>query len=443
MKEEISNHLLNDIAFLIEANATKSIELNTVFLVGSNYNIKDVREVYNKNSDIDIIVLSEVDSFQIHTEHKGVKFDICIVNLNDTINLVLAAFNGSPMAGKVFSSISSYRIIIDKKGVGISFVEVIQKIYSIFTQACLPNYNANHIFLHNIAANLTDTRKQNPSESFFAYNRLSNHLFDYISKLIYPFHTSGSYRGKIFKQYIDDLEEQLLLKTKDFMAMQDSLVLYYINKFSPVTRTKYKAIEYSSSLEKEILSGSITTFYFGLDNLISESIVMFLPEEEFFKNKLAYKLLDLNNIVPCFLEDQLKVYYSFLTRISKKYFSSNINERKYLLSLIINRFEEEGFEKTIIASLKAVLIIKSSQEISKENVLIGLEGFKEWLLELDIVLPSIKHDNDLSENIGNELSTLFKYINPSDFTKEKELKIGYIFFGIMKALRINIEDLDL
>ncbi|AXT52162.1 hypothetical protein D1818_15440 [Aquimarina sp. BL5] len=443
--ERVYSELINTTEEIVIEKSKKTVDLDTVILMGSNHNIRNIDEVRNKDSDIDILILSEGDPFQIHTEYKGVKFDISIIDHNDVINFILAAFNGSPTASKIFSSSNQWTVIRDKKGIGISFVDVIEKTYNIFTQACLPNYSANNIFLHNIAANFTDTRKQDASESFFAYNRLSNHLFDYISKLIYPFHTSGSYRGKIFKEYIDDFEAQLLLKTNDFKAVEDSLVLYYINKFTPVTRTKYRAITYSPSLEKEILSGNIITFYFGFDNLISESIVMFIPEEEFFnnKNKGLYKLLDLDGIIPFLSEDQLAVYNLFLGTISKKYLSSDIKERKHVLSLIINRFEEEGFGKTIIESVKAILMIKTCQEISKENIFIDLEGFKEWLLELDIVLPSIKHDNDLPENIEQELPTLFEYIKRSDFAKEKEIKIGYIFFGIISALRIQITDLDL
>ncbi len=443
--ERTYSELINTIQELVNGNSIKVIELDTVLLVGSNHNIKNIDEASNKDSDIDIIVLSEVDPFQIYTVHNGVKFDISIVNQNDIINLILAAFNGSPMAGKIFSSSSQYTIIRDRKGVGLSFVNIIEKVYGIFTQVCLPNYNINHVFLHNISANLTDTRKQNASESFFAYNRLSNHLFDYISKLIYPFHTSGSYRGKVFEKYINDFHEKIIKNTNEEGVFINSIIVYYCNKFSPILHSDYKAIAYSSSLEKEILSGNINSFYFGQDNLISESTVIFLPKEELLKNKnrFSYELLDLYNIIPFLLKDQLEAYNLFLVMISKRYFSSDLKERKYILSLIINRFVEEGFGKTISTSLEAILIIKTCQEISKENVFIGLEGFKEWMLELDIVVPSTEYSNDLPENIEYTLSTLFKYINCSDFDKEKEIKVGHIFFGIMSALRIQIQDLDL
>ncbi|RKN23241.1 hypothetical protein D7035_11435, partial [Aquimarina sp. AD1] len=365
-----------------------------------------------------------------------------IVNQNEIINLILTAVNGSPMAGKIFSSSSKKTIIRDKKGVGVFFINIVEKIYSIFNQACLPNYKANHMFLHNIAANLSDTRKQNPSESFFAYHRLSNHLFDYISKLIYPFYTSGSYRGKVFEKYLTDFQERIFENTYDNV---NTMVVYYRNKFSPIFQSDYEAVVYSSALEKEILSSNIVSFYFGIDNPISESTVIFLPKEELLKNKnrVSYKLLELYSIIPFLSQDQLDVYNSFLVTISKEYLSLDVNERKFVLSLIINRFEEEGFGRVILESLKAILIIKTSQEISKENIFIGLEGFKEWMLELDIVLPSVKQNNDVPENIEYTLSILFEYINCSDFTKEKEIKVGYMFFGIMSALRIQIADLDL
>ncbi|AXT57097.1 hypothetical protein D1815_15580 [Aquimarina sp. AD1] len=443
METEIMySELIDIIKEIVVKNSIKETELNTVLLVGSNHHIKTVDEARNRDSDIDIIVLSEVDAFQIHTVHNGVKFDISIVNQNEIINLILTAVNGSPMAGKIFSSSSKKTIIRDKKGVGVFFINIVEKIYSIFNQACLPNYKANHMFLHNIAANLSDTRKQNPSESFFAYHRLSNHLFDYISKLIYPFYTSGSYRGKVFEKYLTDFQERIFENTYDNV---NTMVVYYRNKFSPIFQSDYEAVVYSSALEKEILSSNIVSFYFGIDNPISESTVIFLPKEELLKNKnrVSYKLLELYSIIPFLSQDQLDVYNSFLVTISKEYLSLDVNERKFVLSLIINRFEEEGFGRVILESLKAILIIKTSQEISKENIFIGLEGFKEWMLELDIVLPSVKQNNDVPENIEYTLSILFEYINCSDFTKEKEIKVGYMFFGIMSALRIQIADLDL
>ncbi len=443
-KQEKYVELLTELKQVIDMYSVKDIVLDTIIITGSNHTIDNLDSVRNNESDIDIIILTEVDSFQINTTYNGIRYDISLINQLDIINLLLAAYKGSQIAGKIFSSINASTIIKDKKGLGVIFINVIKKLYVIFIEACIPSYTANQVFLYNINANLTDTRKQNIAETFFAYHRLSNHVFEYISKLIYPFYTSGSYRGQVFDKYLEGFQEKICLNTEAQPVMDDSILKYYVDKFSPVLEYHYKAVAYDSLLKNEILSGSIHSFYFGYDNLISETTVVFLPEEELLKNKnkTEFKALDLSNIVPYLLEDQLDMYSAFLVTVSQHYLSSKIDERKYSLHLIIDLFYDKGYRKTINQSLKAILIIKSAQEISEENILIDLEGFQEWLLGMGISFLLHKKDQLLPKNIEEGLLKLFNCIEDSTAAKEQEIKVSYIFFGIMKALRINIEDLD-
>lgn len=444
-QERTYSGLISSIKKIVANNSEKVIELDTILLVGSNRNIKNIDNACNKDSDIDIIILSDVDSFQIHTLHMGVKFDISIVNQNNIINFILAAFYGSPMAGKIFSSIGQHTILIDKKKVGVSFVDIALKIYILFTRTCLPNYDVNHIFLHNLSANFGDIRKTNVSESFFAYNRVANQLFDYISKLIYPFHTSGSYRGKVFEEYLNDFQEKIHKNINEGSIFSNLLVDHYCEKFSPILQSNFKAIVYSSLIKKEILLGNITSFYFGYDNLISENTVLFLSEEEYLKimGRIEFVSLDLSNIVPCFSKNQIDTYNAFLIILSQRYFSSNVDERKNILNAIIGQFYDNGFKTIVNNSLKAILILKSIQEVSNENVIIDLEDFHKWLLNFNIAFLPNQDYSYFPKDLQQGLLQIFQYMNDYSFLKELEIKVNYVFFGIMKALRINIENLDL
>lgn len=204
-----------EIVQLIEKLATNSyqneISINAIILIGSNFNLTSLQKNTNNNSDIDVIILSESDHFQVSKKHLEINFDLSFINQNDIARILNSSLNGSKFFGKILSSINKCTLIKDNDKIGKTFISLTRELYKIYTNTCLPNYVVNEVYLYNINANKKDLKKIEIEEAFFAYHRLSVHLFNHIAQLVYPFHTSGSHRGVVIKKYFNSFKKDIVL----------------------------------------------------------------------------------------------------------------------------------------------------------------------------------------------------------------------------------------
>lgn len=438
------NVIIQNIKKLITVYQGKSVIIKAIIFVGSNHSITDLDDNLSCDSDLDFIVLVEGDTFSISTNYKDHQYDLTIINPSNFLNLIINGYERSPFAGKIFSSLKDYTIIKDTENIARYFVHMTNKIYEILVNAVLPNFSANSIFLDNIKANLSDTKKNDATEVFFAYDRLSTHVFDYISRLIYPFNLRGSYRGKVFKKHLKNLRNNVSLNEGQYF-INDKFIEGWIEKFSPILECGYRALAFSPSLEKEILSEQIKSFYFGYDNIVSKNRILFLPEEEFLKNKdnMNFEALNLSNIVPLFSKHQLDSYTSLLSLMSMEYLRLDEGSRKKTLELILKKYHDQDLGDLVWQSIKAALLIDSIKEITLEKDYIRLEDFNNWLTNFDLPLSLVKENEfNLPKYLDEKLAEIFTYIKSSVSYKETEIKASFTFFGIMKSLRINIDDID-
>ena len=102
------------------------------------------------------------------------------------------------------------------------------------------------------------------------------------------------------------------------------------------------------------------------------------------------------------------------------------------MSMNIHREEKH---QIILHTLKSLFIIKSIHLLEENEHKMSIEVFDEWLLQTkdDFYFPEdAKMEVDLNE--------ILAIISQSKLQREMEVKTCYLFFGIMKALRVNIED---
>ncbi|MEE3999746.1 hypothetical protein V1T75_05285 [Tenacibaculum sp. FZY0031] len=426
------SNILKLLEELTSLTFNKEVKLNSIIIVGSNYDCCKKENLDSLESDIDVIILTDSENFSINQEYNNVNFDVSFLNQNDVISLVLGAVNGSSFYGKVFSSISQYKIIKDTNNVGFTFISVVKNLYELFTNSCLPNYKVSDVLLHNILVNERDLKKRNKEESFFALHRLSEHLFNYISYLVYPFQTSGSYRGKVIGKYLEGFHNS---NSKE-KVLDKALIESNISMFCPVLKSNFRCVFYDEKIKEAISNNKINTYYFGCNELVLEKIVIFLLEKDILDNNL--KLEKMVDIIPFLSKKEIEVYTKVVVFLSKKYFNSSIKERIEILLSIFNDFVKIKLDKVIVESLKSVLILKSIEELTKEGYKISILGFHDWLFDLKLALLPNK------KSIPEELcfQKIIKMILESKTIKEREIKTSYIFFGVMKSLRVNVGDLN-
>ncbi|MCF2874631.1 MULTISPECIES: hypothetical protein [unclassified Tenacibaculum] len=435
-----NKNIASNIASVINIHY-QNVKINAIIIVGSNHQIKNLKNINNKNSDVDIIILSEKTSNlkQFNYDYEGINLDIILTNPNNILSLILEAFNGSKQAGKIFSSSILYSIVYDENGIGKDFMYTVQKVYSLLKESYLPNYYTNSLFLHNINSNLNDIYKQDLVANFFSLHRTSTQIFDYISTLIYPFKTSGSYRGKVFNQNFPNEFNNELTPYKNSNNYFD-FIESSVSKFAPVSKTKFQAFLYSDELKKELtFNKSVSSFFFGYDNLLFEKEIIFLTKEDISKLQTKLTPIKLTNIIPLLVESELNSFYQFLNYLSTKYIFSSLNDRKEVMEKILYQFTESVDKTTIENSLKTITLIKVIVDIIKESKTIPIKEFRSWLESFNLKLK--QEDMQSLEN-HQLLPEIFSIINNSSSIKEKEIKTNFIFFSILKSLRIKVEDID-
>lgn len=416
---------------LIDITFEENINLNSIILVGSNYNMFKKEFLVSSKSDIDVIILTNSNSFYINQLYKNIRFDVSIINQDDIIKIFLGALNGSSFFGKIVTSLNQFEIIKDIDEIGITFINTIKYFYESFTKSFLPNYSVNSIYIHNILANKKDLKKETKEESFFALQRLSEHLFNYISFLIYPFQTSGSYRAKVIGQYLNQKNS----KEKKNIVLNKKLIISILSNICPVLEYEFRAVEYNKKIETLILEHKISSFYFGYKELLSENTIIFLLEKDVIKNKL--KLQKITNIIPFLTKNEMIMFTNFLVLLSKKNMTSSVNEKKEFLISIYNEFKHMKLGHVIDDSLKNILILKTLKEVKKQDTKINIKKFNNWLMNIKGMSLS---NNNMQKQI--RFQEIIAFIENSSDKIEKEIKTIHIFFAIMKSLRIEIEDLN-
>ncbi|WP_108422501.1 hypothetical protein [Flagellimonas amoyensis] len=432
--------LKDTIGEILGRTIDEAIETKTIFLVGSSTQ-SNLKSFKGKQSDVDILILNNSLTGQISNVDNGLRYDISIIK-DDIIGLLISAFHGNKTAGKVFSSMNAFQIIDDNDGKGDVFASNVNKLYKIFTNSSLPNFIANSIFLHNIKVNLDDIAGENDIDSHFAHQRFSNHLLDYVASLVYPFRIEGKYRGKIFRQNIEGFDR--FLEEIKGSSHGHFLATKFFNRFVPILECEYYGLEYSLELKKEIVSGNIKSFYFGYDSIVSEKTILFLPGEEWSKysNKRTFKHTGISNIVPCLSIEQHDFYIQILTTVSKLFFPSKLNERKNALIFIFKLFHGSGLGEGINGTIRAGVVLKSVISLSQTNLEVDSIKFKDWLDNTAVSFSKNKPNNTIDASMEESIQTLTNFIDGFESHREKEIIASYSFFGIMKALRIRIEDLE-
>ncbi|WP_375586828.1 hypothetical protein [Flagellimonas aurea] len=428
---------------ILERNLAEKIEITSVFLVGSHSQNNPGLPPTN-DSDIDIIVLNKSLTYKLNNHENGLRYDISIIK-DDIIDLLLSAMGGNKTSGKVFTSMNSSQMISDRDGKGQYFSQVITNLYEIFTKSSIPNNVLNSVFLHNLNTNLKDLNENNHVDSYFVDQRFSNQLLDYTASLVYPFNTQGKHRGRVFNNYLLDFEKYLGNTTNGF-SNRFFLPKRFLPRIAPILESEFTGFEYSDEILKEILEGRITNFYFGYDDLISEEIIVFIYKENLlrFKQNFSSKELPLSNIVPGLSIEQHVEYVEIIKFLSKEFLDCSLNERLNFLAVVVGVFNNLGLGKLIDNSLRAVIILKSSISLAKDNLKIPLEVYKDWLQGIEVSLSEgIIKERDIILPKTDVIHNLLQTINGSFSFKEKEMKSSYVFFGIMKALRIRMEDLVL
>ncbi|WP_299834993.1 hypothetical protein [uncultured Tenacibaculum sp.] len=421
------NNILNSLHKLISLT-TSEITINSILIVGSNYDIASKKKI-RKGSDIDFVILNSSKTFAVKEKFQDITYDIAFINHTDMGAVVLGALSGSPFFGKFFSSINKHSIIKDTDRLGSKFVSIIKYLYSCFTASFIPNYEISTISLDSIAANKDDIEKNSVEEMNFASIRLSEHTFNYLSYLSYPIHTSGSYRGKVIEkhfQYTENRKNQnCILDKNDLVNIAD-----YI---APVAEYRFFGFDYDESIQEAISQNKIENYYYGFDNLISERNIVFLSEKDVMKNN--FQLLYIKNIIPFLKENQLNVCTDFFISLSNKHEQNTLENRVQFLLSVFNYFKKEEKHQIILHTLKSLFIIKSIHLLEENEHKMSIEVFDEWLLQTkdDFYFPEdAKMEVDLNE--------ILAIISQSKLQREMEVKTCYLFFGIMKALRVNIED---
>ncbi len=421
------NNILNSLYKLISLT-TDEIAVDSILIVGSNHDIASKKKI-RKGSDIDFVILNASRTFAVKEKFQDITYDIAFINHTDMGTVVLGALSGSPFFGKFFSSITNSIVIKDKDNLGERFVNIITYLYNCFTVSFIPNHEISTISLDSIAANKDDLEKNSVEEMSFASIRLSEHVFNYMSYLSYPINTSGSYRGKVIEkhfQYTENRKNQnCILDKNDLVNIAD-----YI---APVAEYRFFGFDYDESIQEAISQNKIENYYYGFDNLISERNIVFLSEKDMLKNN--FKLLYVKNIIPFLKENQLKVCTDFFISLSNKHEQNTLENRVQFLLSVFNYFKKEEKHQIILHTLKSLFIIKSIHLLEENEHKMSIEVFDEWLLQTkdDFYFPEdAKMEVDLNEVLA--------IISQSKLQREMEVKTCYLFFGIMKALRVNIED---
>lgn len=427
---------------VLERSLVQKIEIISVFLVGS-HSLNNLGLTPTKDSDVDIIVLNKSLTYKLSYYDNGLRYDISIIK-DDIIDLLLSAIRGNKISGKIFSSMNSSQMIDNRGGKGQYFNQVIIQLYGIFTKSSIPNYVLNSVFLHNLSANLKDLNEDKQTEAYFVDQQFSNQLLDYTASLIYPFNTQGKHRGRVFNNYFLDFEKYLGNTTNGF-SNRFFLPKKFLPRIAPILESEFTGFEYSDETLKEISGGRITNCYFGYDDLVSEEIIVFIHNKDLlqFKQNCSSKELPLSNIVPGLSIDQQLGYVEILKFLSKEFLDCSLKERLNFLAVVVGVFNDFGLGKLIDNSLRAVIILKSSISPSKDNLKVPLEVYKDWLEETEVSFSEgiIKETGVLP--ITDVIHNLLETINDSFSSKEKEMKSSYVFFGIIKALRIRMEDMVL
>ncbi|MFV0572966.1 MAG: hypothetical protein ACK5M1_11125 [Xanthomarina gelatinilytica] len=418
----------------------------SIMLVGSNKDIEDINELKEEKSDLDVIVLNTKSSYQYSTSHYGINIDISYVNYRDIIGLIYAAIKGSFFAGKIFSSIVENHNIIKsdlKCNAGI-FVEVFTIVYKILERTYLPDNIYNHIYFHNIKSSLNDLDRLDTVEGFFTQNKLHSQIFEFMSRLNYPFQTRGAFRGKVLKKTIGNFQNIINIDESGNYMIDHFLFKNYVKKFSATTKQNYIAFTYDECMKEKIASDRLDSYYFGYDDLIQENTIVFLPEKEIKleSNNLKSRLVNLSNLVPYFTEEQLECYINILKFISKNYFSSQFTERINLFNYVWSEFCGNGFKSEINNSLKGLILKKTIFEMHKNGKNINYLDLKKWLVKVNnSSLFNHKTTCNVSMDVKKEISKIIALILNFEIEEEKNIVVNYVFFGILKALRIDTMDL--
>ena len=232
-----NNKILDSLEKLI--SLTEGVnDVNSVIIVGSNYNFS-TKKTIDKDSDIDFIILNNNKHYSLKKKFNNLSYDISFINQNDLGALILGALNGSPFFGKIFSSINNdYNLIKDKNKEGIKFINIIKCINKFFIASSIPNYIISSTYLHNILANKKDLKKESIEERFFSFFKLAEHSFNYMSYLIYPFNTSGSYRGKIMSKNYPYFMDTI----NNISLVEEKKVLLILEKLCPVCEYEFHAV---------------------------------------------------------------------------------------------------------------------------------------------------------------------------------------------------------
>ncbi|GAB1855181.1 hypothetical protein MHTCC0001_00140 [Flavobacteriaceae bacterium MHTCC 0001] len=415
----------------------KKIDYSSVIQVGSNAQLDFFLQSVRLDSDIDIIVITGSESYQTKIKFRDKLFDISFVNSSSCVQLIDSALNGSPFAGKLFSSSKNHNILIDNNGIGENFIRLANYIYDLFKLAVRPNHSLNSLFKTNINVNKNDLIKESTFENYFIKHRLFSHLTDYISALNFPFSTSGKYRGQVFKEFgFNSLEK--VNNSLDFVTQ-------FISKYEPIyncsTKDSYLGIVYSDFLENSIMDGKIDDFFFGYDNIVEETLLVFIHRDSFLNlsGNDCCQIFDINNNIPTMNKNEAIEYYSIMRILSSKYFDKHIRFRLNMFYNILNQIDtdlQNVFEK----SVKASIIQKTCKKLISEETYIEFDTFYNWVLnfhfkiEPDLITTNIKVDEELK---------LFSCSNNDSNSRLTLIKNNYILFGLMKALRIKLEDLKL
>ena len=435
----MSKDILNVVNQILKKQVIRIEKYEAVILTGSYYNITNLSDLQTNSSDLDIIILNNHNTFHINTTFDKIRYDISVINCNDFIELFLSAINKSPFNSKVFSSLRNFNILFDTNKIGATFIDIAKKLYNILVSSILPNHKSIHLLQHNIQANISDISKEESLEKFFAFLRSTDQFFEYLVSISYPFHTSGSYRGKILSQDYKDLKEEIS-REKENMVLDWTNISSLIKRYIPILNTEYIAMEYNPKIVNDIKSGQLTSFFFGFDNLMSEKFIIFVDKEVFkeIEKTENKKIIELNNIVPFLSESHLNLYYSYIKKISLNTIDYSLEQRIKIFKEIYSHPIFRYHTKEINQSLKSILILISFREIVDKNISINLKDLKSWLKEFDNI-----EFNFLEHTVfDDELNQLANYINKEKNTRIKVIIINYIFFGIMKALRVKIEDLN-
>ena len=123
--------------------------------------------------------------------------------------------------------------------------------------------------------------------------------------------------------------------------------------------------------------------------------------------------------------------------LSKEYSLASLENRILFLLDIFYALKKEQLHFVLLKTLKSLLIIKSVHFLNEEEQGIDFNLFNDWIMQF-------KEELNFQEISSNnfDLKDIVNIIKDSESQREKEIKTCHIFFGIMKSLRINVEDLQ-